>query len=92
MWKNEKGTIMKKTDKSLKVKELHEYGDGIYANPLEIRVKQRVSEFKKTHKIVKVEYKWIGQKYLGKNCLNMDVWKPRECYIYITYHDLEEIL
>ena len=64
-------------DNCQKFAEICCYGDGIYANPLEIRVKQRVSEFKKTHKIVKVEYKWIGQKYLGKNCLGMDVWKPR---------------
>ena len=76
-------------DKLLKVKKIYEYGDGIYSAPLEIRVKQRVSEFEKTHKVVKVEYHWIEQKYLGKNCLNMDVWRPRECHIYITYQNLE---
>lgn len=75
----------KKTDKSLKVKEMYEYGDGIYVNSLETRVDSRVEEFKKIHDVVSVDYKWIPQTYLGKNCMNMDVWKPRECFITIYY-------
>ena len=67
------------------VEKLYEYGQGIYALPLEQRVKNRVKEFEQTHNVLKIEYNWIPQKYLGKNCLGMDVWKSRECEIFITY-------
>ena len=84
--------IHKKLKTNLKTKEFYEYGDGIYSDSLDMRVYQTISEFKKTHNVVKVDCQWIPKKYLGKNCLNMDVWKPRECYIYITYEELERIL
>lgn len=71
----------------VKQTSLYEYGDGIYALSLEERVENRLKEFKKNHKIIDIDYKWIPQKYLGLNCLGMEVFKPRECYLNILYED-----
>lgn len=72
---------------AVKMKEttLYEYGDGIYAKPLDERVRERVKIFSTTYKVLNVQYEWFPKRYLGKNCCGMEVWKPRECFIHISY-------
>ena len=64
---------------------LYEYGDGIYALPLERRIQEKLEKFSQTHDILSVNYESYPEKYLGLNCLGIPTWKPRECFIYVVY-------
>ena len=52
-----------------------------------IIVEERVKNFSIKHHVIDVDYDWHPETYLGKNCLGMDRWKPRECYIHIKYKE-----
>lgn len=78
---------LKKRETKVRTETLYEYGDGIYSEPLIKRVEERVKKFSKKHHVIDVDYDWHPEAYLGKNCLGMDRWKPRECYIHIKYKE-----
>lgn len=83
------GSFIKKFKRRKKILKttLYEYGDGIYSPPIEDRVRNKIHKFSELHEIISVKERWIPQKYLGKNCMGMDVYKSRECFVDIEYLD-----
>lgn len=66
---------------------LYEYGNGIYAKPLQMRIEEKIQKFSDNHKVVSIHKRYIEGKYLVENCFGMDVFKPIECFIDIEYEE-----
>ncbi len=72
----------KKEDQDTEIISVYEYGNGIYAQPFQDRLKQKIDNVESKYIILKIlEYNHTPSHYIGKNCLGMDIYKGEELEI-----------
>lgn len=69
----------KKEDSDTETITVYEYGNGVYAQPFQDRVKQKINNIKSEYIILEtLEYKHVPSHSIGKNCFGMDIYKCEE--------------
>lgn len=72
----------------MKIIEIYEYGNGIYAEPFWTRAQKKIDEVEKKYKIIDMDKKFIPEHYLGKNCMGMDVYRCDELFLTLYCEEL----
>lgn len=65
----------------MKIIEIYEYGNGIYAKPFWTRVQKKIDKVEEQYKIVNMDKKFIQAHYIDKNCMGMDVHRADELFL-----------
>ena len=65
----------------MKIIEIYEYGNGIYAEPFWDRVRKKINKIEEQYKIIDIDKNFIPAHYVGKNCLGMDVYRCDELFL-----------
>jgi hypothetical protein len=62
----------------MKVIEIYEYGNGIYAKPFWERVQEQIDKVEEQYEIIDMDKHFVPQHCVGKNCMGMDVYRADE--------------
>ena len=65
----------------MKIIEIHEYGNGIYAEPFWTRVQKKIDKVEEQYKVIDIDKNFIPAHYIGKNCMGMDVYRGDELFL-----------
>lgn len=74
----------------MKIIEIHEYGNGIYAEPFWVRVQKKIDKIEESYEIIDLNKKFIPSHYIGKNCMGMDVYRDDELFLTLFCLNKEE--
>mgnify|MGYP003294092461 CR=1 FL=1 len=66
----------------MKVIEIYEYGNGIYAEPFWTRIQKKVNK-------IDMDKKFIPAHYIGKNCMGMDAYRDDELFLTLYCEEME---
>ena len=73
----------------MKIIEIHEYGNGTYAEPFWTRVQKKINKVEEQYKIIEMDKKFIPAHCIGKNCMGMDVCRSDELFLALYCVDKE---
>lgn len=62
----------------MKIIEIYEYGNGVYAEPFWTRVQKKIDKVEEHYEIIDMDKHFVPQHYVGKNCIGMDVYRGDE--------------
>ena len=65
----------------MKIIEIYEYGNGTYAEPFWDRVQKKIDKVEEEYEIINMNKKFIPSHYIGKNCMEMDVYRGDELFL-----------
>lgn len=65
----------------MKVIEIYEYGNGIYAKPFWSRVQDKIDKVEEEYKIISMDKNFIPAHSVGKNCMGMDRYRCDELFL-----------
>ena len=65
----------------MKIIEIYEYGNGIYAEPFWDRVQKKIDKVEEEYEIINMHNKFITSPCIGKNCMGMDAYRDDELFL-----------
>lgn len=65
----------------MEIIKIYEYGNGTYANPFWSRVQDKIDKVEEKYKIINMDKNFIPAHYIGKNCMDMDVYRCDELFL-----------
>lgn len=65
----------------MKIIKIYEYENGIYAEPFWSRVQKKISKIEEEYEIIDMNKKFIPNHYIGKNCMDMDIYRDDELFL-----------
>lgn len=65
----------------MKIIDIYEYGNGIYAEPFWDRVQKKIDKVKEEYEIMDFVKKFIPSHYIGENCMGMDVYRADKLFL-----------
>lgn len=62
----------------MKIIEIYEYGNGVYAKPFWERVYEKINKVEQEYKILDFDKHFVPAHFVCKNCIGMNVYKGDE--------------